>query len=440
MVDGPLREGNGEEVTTANLTAPREAVVATVEAPRKWKTPIAFGVFALLALLFFGLAGDARDVAFGWSDANDAIALEDLSVNSKAFGTVLGVLMVLIAGLAAVLVYKRRKVPAWLIVPFGVLFVWALVGWVGAGGRVPVEFLLTGALALSTPVVFGSLAGVIGERVGVVNIAIEGQLLIGAFVAAVTASVTDSLTAGLVAAMLGGALVSLVLAAFSIVYLVDQVIVGVVLNALAIGITNFLYSAVLNDRSAELNFPGTLPFLPIPFLSDIPIIGGVLFNQRITTYAMFVLVPLVYWILFKTKWGLRIRAVGEHPLAADTVGINVKRTRFWTVTLAGMIAGLGGGALTLGSVGAFVREMSAGQGFIALAAVILGRWNPWLAAAAALLFGFSRNFRIWAGQAGSTIPPDLIAMTPYLVTLIAVAGLVGRAVGPAAAGKPYVKQ
>jgi len=153
-----------------------------------------------------------------------------------------------------------------------------------------------------------------------------------------------------------------------------------------------------------------------------------------------VAVPVVWFVLFQTRLGLRIRAIGEHPLAADTVGLNVNRTRFWTVTVAGMIAGLGGAALTLGSVGAFVREMSAGQGFIALAAVILGRWNPWLAALAALLFGFSRNFRIWAGQAGSEIPPDLIAMTPYLVTLVAVTVLVGRAVGPAAVGRPYVKQ
>jgi len=148
----------------------------------------------------------------------------------------------------------------------------------------------------------------------------------------------------------------------------------------------------------------------------------------------------VWFVLFRTKLGLRIRALGEHPLAADTVGINVNRWRFWTVSVAGLIAGFGGAALTLGSIGPFVRDMSAGQGFIALAAVILGRWNPFLAAAAALLFGFSRNFRIWAGQAGSTIPPDLIAMTPYLVTLIAVAVLVGRAVGPKAAGKPYIKE
>jgi len=210
--------------------------------------------------------------------------------------------------------------------------------------------------------------------------------------------------------------------------------------ALMSGLTNFFYSAALSDNSQELNFPGTLPFLPIPLLSDIPVLGPVLFDQRITTYVMFLLVPLVWFVLFRTTLGLRIRALGEHPLAADTVGINVNRWRFWTVSVAGLIAGFGGAALTLGSIGPFVRDMSAGQGFIALAAVILGRWNPFLAAAAALLFGFSRNFRIWAGQAGSTIPPDLIAMTPYLVTLIAVAVLVGRAVGPKAAGKPYIKE
>ncbi|WP_309710439.1 ABC transporter permease [Pseudolysinimonas sp.] len=271
------------------------------------------------------------------------------------------------------------------------------------------------------------------------NIAIEGQLLGGAFTAAVVASVTDNLYVGLLAGMLTGALISMVLVTFSIKYLVDQIIVGVVLIALMVGLTNFFYSAALADNGQELNFPGTLPFLSIPLLSDIPVLGPVLFDQRLTTYIMFVLVPVVWFFLFKTRWGLRIRALGEHPLAADTVGINVNRWRFWTVTAAGLIAGLGGAALTLGSIGPFVRDMSAGQGFIALACVILGRWNPFLAAAAALLFGFSRNFRIWAGQAGSEIPPDLIATTPYVVTLLAVAVLVGRAVGPRAVGKPYIK-
>jgi ABC-type uncharacterized transport system permease subunit len=426
-------------VSVIDRTAPAAAPVIT-DAPRNYKVPIAFTVLGVLSLLLFGVFGRAADVAFRWSDPDDAIVLGDFVVGSQVLCTVLGVAMLVLAAVSWWRASARLKSPAWLTVPFGVFFVWSLVGWVGADGRVPVVFLLTGALALSTPVVFGALAGVIGERVGVANIAIEGQLLMGAFLAAVTASVTGSLFAGLFAAMLGGALVSLVLAAFSIKYLVDQIIVGVVLNALALGITNFLYAAVLNDNSEALNFPGTFPLLPIPFLSEIPVIGSVLFNQRITTYIMFVLVPVVWVVLFKTKWGLRIRAVGEHPLAADTVGINVNKTRFWTVTVAGLIAGLGGGALSIGAVGPFVREMSAGQGYIALAAVILGRWNPWLATLAALLFGFSTNFRIWASQAGSTIPPDLIAMTPYLVTLIAVAGLVGRSIAPAAVGKPYIKQ
>jgi len=424
-----------------SVTATDVPVVHTVtEVPRKWKIAAVLSVLSVVAFVFFGLLGDDRIATVVWSNANDAIVIPNVPVTSQTICIIAGVLLLVLAGLAVWFTVRRKPVPIWIVIAFTALFIISLIMWTGAGSKIPVVFLLTGSIALATPVVFGALAGVIGERVGVVNIAIEGQLLAGAFVSAVVASITDSLALGLIAALVGGALVSMVLAAFSIKYLVDQIIVGVVLNALVIGITNFFYAAVLSENSQEYNFPGTLPFLPIPGLSSIPVIGDVFFNQRITTYLMFILVPLVWYILFKTRWGLRLRAVGEHPLAADTVGINVNRTRFVAVTLAGMIAGLGGAALTLGSVGAFVREMSAGQGFIALAAVILGRWNPWLTTLAALLFGFSKNFRIFAGQTGSSIPPDLIAMVPYLVTLIAVAGLVGRVVGPAASGKPYVKQ
>lgn len=411
----------------------------TVAPPRNWKTPIVVTVLALTTFVAFGLFGSPQTVRFAWSETNSAVQLAPTPVNSMVLGIVLGVVALVVSALAFWFAARRKDTPFWIPLVSGFTFLTALVAWVGAGGTVPVVFLLTGAIGLSTAVVFGSLAGVIGERAGVTNIAIEGQLLGGAFISAVVASVTDSLLLGLLAAMIVGALLSMILAGFSIKYLVDQVVVGVVLIALMSGLTNFFYSAVLSDNSQALNFPGTLPFLPIPLLSDIPVIGPVLFDQRATTYIMFLLVPVVWFVLFRTKVGLRIRALGEHPLAADTVGIKVNRWRFWTVTVAGLIAGLGGAALTLGSIGPFVRDMSAGQGFIALAAVILGRWNPFMAAAAALLFGFSRNFRIWAGQAGSTIPPDLIAMTPYLVTLIAVAVLVGRAVAPKAVGKPYIK-
>jgi simple sugar transport system permease protein len=417
-----------------------EVAHITALAPRKWRTPVLLAIVAGLALIAFGLWGRDEPVRFVWSNASDSIVLPALETTSRIVGIVTGLIAVIAAAAAFWYAANRRKVPVWIILIVGVTFLSGLVAWVGAGGNVPVVFLLTGAIALSTPIVLGGLAGVLGERVGVVNIAIEAQLLVGAFVAAFVASSTGSYLVALIAAMVAGALVSVILAVFSIRYLVDQVVVGVVLIGLVSAITNFLYSAVLSQNSAELNNPGTLPRIAIPFLADIPVLGPVVFNQRITTYLMFILVPLVWFILFRTKWGLRIRALGEHPLAADTVGINVNRWRFWTVSLAGLIAGLGGAALTIGAVGPFVREMSAGQGFIALAAVILGRWNPWGMAAAALLFGFSSNFRVWAGQAGSALPPDLIEMTPYVVTIIAVAVVAGRVIGPKAAGKPYIKE
>jgi len=424
--------------TTAPSTSATGHVTAL--APRNWRIPTLLAVLGAITVLAFGVFGTDTSVEFGWSANSDAIVLEPTSANPRLLGWVLGILALLAAGAGFWYASRRRPVPIWISLIVGLAFLVSLVAWVGAGGRVPVVFLLTGAIGLSTAIVFGALAGVIGERVGVVNIAIEGQLLGGAFVAAVVASTTGNYLLAVVAAMVTGALISMVLAAFSIKYLVDQVVVGVVLIGLVAAITNFLYSAVLGPNSAEFNNPGTMPRIPIPLLSDIPVLGSVLFNQRPTTYLMFLLVPLTWYALFKTRWGLRVRALGEHPLAADTVGIKVNRMRFWTVSIAGLIAGLGGAALTVGGVGAFVREMSAGQGFIALAAVILGRWNPWYAALAALLFGFSSNFRIWAGQAGAAIPPDLIAATPYVVTILAVALVAGRVIGPRAAGKPYTKE
>jgi ABC-type uncharacterized transport system permease subunit len=406
--------------------------------PRSWRLPIILAVIGVATFVAFGLLGRDETTTFRWSDLSDAIVLESTSVSPRVLGIVCGLIALVIAGLAFWYAARRKRAPVWMLVILGAAFLVALVTFVGAGGSVPVEFLLTGAIGLSTAIVLGALAGVVGERVGVVNIAIEAQLLGGAFVAAILASTTGNFFVAIVAAMITGALISMVLAAFSIKYQVDQIIVGVVLIVLVTAITNFLYSSVMSDNSQQFNNPGTVPRITIPWLSDIPVLGPVFFDQRITTYLMFVLVPLTWFVLFKTRCGLRVRALGEHPLAADTVGIRVNSMRFWTVSIAGLIAGLGGASLTIGGVGAFVREMSAGQGFIALAAVILGRWNPWYAALAALLFGFSNNFRIWAGQV-SQIPPDLIAMTPYVVTILAVALVAGRVLAPRAVGKPYVK-
>jgi simple sugar transport system permease protein len=324
---------------------------------------------------------------------------------------------------------------------FSFLFVLAFLTWAaGDDSRpLPITSLLLGTVSLSVPFIFGAMGGVLSERSGVVNIAIEGQLLGGAFLAAVVGSMTRSIWLGLIAALVAGVLVSFVLAAFAIKYFVDQVIVGVVINVLVLGLTNFLYSQVLAKDASFLNNPPRLPSLPIPGLSAIPVIGPVLFDQSIIVYLMYIAVAAVYVGLFHTRWGLRLRSVGEHPQAADTVGINVTGTRFWNVSLAGAIVGLGGAYFTLGSVGSFNEDMTGGQGYIALAAVIFGRWDPIRATLAALLFGFASNLQYTLAAVGSPVPSEFLLMLPYVVTILAVAGFVGYVRGPAASGKPYIK-
>jgi len=403
------------------------------------KTPYLMTAFALFVLVAFGFLGKAETVAFQWTKSDDLVSIPDFPVPSNLVGLVLGSVLVAISVVSFVLAQRKRVTPLWLTLMFGLLAVVALLAWLAAGNTLPFAFILGNAVVLAVPLALGAMGGIMSERVGVVNIAIEGQLLTGAFLAAVVGSLTDNLYLGLIVAMIGAALLSMVLAVFSIQYLVDQIIVGVVLNVLVLGITNFLYAQWLSNDGQNSNFPGTFPIIPIPGLSAIPIIGPALFEARITTYLAYVIIPVLWFILFKTRLGLRARSVGEHPLAADTVGINVALTRFWWVTFGGLVAGLGGAALTIGAVGAFGRNMSGGQGFIALAVVILGRWHPFSAAAAALLFGFSIVLRVWANQVSPGIPTDFITIVPYVVTLIAVVGFVGRVRAPAATGKPYIK-
>jgi simple sugar transport system permease protein len=405
---------------------------------KSWKAPIAFGIFALAAIILFVVFGRDGESTFRLSTESDLIQLPAVVLPTRATGVVVSILLVLLAVLSAWMVATARKIPVWLMAVFAVLFLIAFLTWASAGQTIPVPGLLIGTVSLSVPLIFGALGGVISERVGVVNVAIEGQLLAGAFVSAVVASVTGNPFVGLIGAVVAGTLVSFVLAAFSIKYLVDQVIVGVVLNVLVTGLTSFLYSQVLTADPDLLNSPPRFDRLPIPLLSEIPIIGPTLFRQTIVVYLMYIAVAVVFYGLFKTKWGLRVRAVGEHPQAADTVGIKVNATRFWNVSLAGAIAGLGGAYFTLGSVGAFNKEMTAGAGYIALAAVIFGRWDPIRATLAALLFGFASNLQNVLGIIGSPVPSEFMLMLPYVVTIFAVAGLVGRVRGPAAAGRPYV--
>ncbi len=404
-----------------------------------FKSPVVMGALGLVVLYFFGIAGRAGQTTFELTRKEDAIQLPHIEIGSQQLGVISGVLMLLVAAAALSLSLRNQKTPIWLASIYGFVGVTALLGWLAAGNTVPVVFIAGTALVLAVPIMLGAMAGVMSERSGITNIAIEGQLLTGAFMAAVVSSITDNFALGIFAAMFTASLMSMVLAVFAIKFLAQQIIVGVVLNVLVIGITNFLYQQWLTEDGENVNFPGTLDIIKIPILSDIPVLGPVLFENRITVFAALLIVPALWFVLFKTKLGLRARAVGEHPLAADTVGINVSRTRFWWVTIGGAIAGLGGAALTVGNAGAFGREMSGGFGFIALAVVILGRWHPISAALAALLFGFSIILRVWANQVSPGIPTDFITMVPYIVTIIAVVGFVGQSRPPKSLAIPYVK-
>ncbi|MFM5951042.1 MAG: ABC transporter permease [Micrococcales bacterium] len=404
-----------------------------------WKTPIVLAFFALLVMVAFGFLGKPGDVTYNLSNKGDIFSVPDIVVASTFVNILLGGLMLAIASVSVYLTVRGKRTPSWLTLIAGLTGATALLGWLAAGNTVPVSFILGSAIVLAVPIILGGLGGLMSERVGVVNIAIEGQLLTGAFMASVIGTVTHNLWIGLAAAMIASAILSMALASLAIKYLVDQIIIGVLINVLVIGITNFLYSQWLASAGEEANFPGTFDIISIPYLSGLPIIGPALFEARITVYLTFLLVPLIWFLLFRTKLGLRARAVGEHPTAADTVGINVGRTRFWWVTAGGAIAGLGGAALTIGNVGDFGREMSGGLGFIALAVVILGRWQPFYVSAAALLFGFAIILRVWANGVAPGIPTDFITMVPYLVTLVAVAGFAGKVRAPAASGQPYIK-
>ena len=438
------------------MTTVEESVMVTTDRSassffKQWRAVIGYGAIGLVSLFVFGF-GTARgdSTSFAVSRPNDTIKLPHFSVPSQSTAIGLSILLLAVAGFQVWAQRRKMRVGVWLPIVFAVVFMAALLTWAGAG-RANTDMAITGLLVsgvfLAVPLVFGALAGTLCERSGIVNIAIEGQLLGGAFLAVVVASTTHNAYLGLLAAPLAGALVGALLALFAVRYWVDQIVVGVVLNVLVIGITNFLYSTVLtgnrglNQAGAQIGAQGgvIMHSLPIPLLSDIPIIGPVFFDQNALVYLMYAIVIVFQIMLFKSRWGLRVRAVGEHPLAADTVGIKVNRTRVRNTILGGAIAGLGGAFFTVASGLAFSKEMTAGKGYIALAAMILGRWNPRGALLAALLFGFADALRIQLGVVGSAIPSEFLAMLPYLATIFAVAGLVGRSRPPAAENIPYKK-
>ena len=433
----PHLDGPDGSVPEADL--PTSAVLRDVGV-RTLRPAVGLAVLALVALVVFALNASGQSVQFRFSGENDAVRLPDVSVASTLCGWVVTAVLAVLAGYAAV---RARALPRWASLVAGFFFVTGFLVWIVGTAQTPsisVTALLAGSVALATPLVFGSLGGLLCERSGVVNIAIEAQLLFGAFSAAVVATIAGSAWAGLLAAVLGSVLVSVVLAVFAIRYRVNQVIVGVVLNVLVSGLTGFLFATVLEPNAAAFNSPERLPHVRIPVLAEIPVVGPVLFDQSVIGYIMYVTVAVVWFALYRTRWGLRTRAVGEHPKAADTLGIPVNALRVRNVLLGGAVAGLGGAFYTLVSVSAFTRDMTAGSGYIALAALIFGRWNPVGALLASLLFGFASNLESILSFLGTPVPSQFLAMLPYVVTILAVAGLVGRSRGPAASGEPYLKE
>jgi ABC-type uncharacterized transport system permease subunit len=397
----------------------------------------------LVCVFAWGFGANPGDAEFALIATGDTFAVPDLEVPAEATAITLGVVVALLGVWQVVRGFSKRQM-RWVLVAVLLCFVVAFLCWASTGSPgnpLNVPGLLQNTLLLATPLVLGALAGILCERTGVINVAIEGQFLAGAFAGALGASLSKSLGVGVVTAVIAGGLMGALLAVFAIKFLVNQVVLGVVLNAFALGITGFGYDALMQSDPSTYNEPGFFAPIRIPLLADIPVIGQVFFNVNIIVYLTYILIIVIDVALFRTRWGLRTRAVGEHPRAADTVGIKVLRTRYRNVIMGGMVAGLGGAFLTIGAIGGFTKDISSGKGFIALAAVIFGKWSPRGAIGAALLFGFADALQSLLSVAGTpvAIPSNFLLMLPYLATLFAVAGLVGKVRAPAADGEPYVK-
>ena len=413
--------------------------VRALSAPerRRKRGIITMAVLALFGFTVFGLLPkEGLPVTYSFVLGNEWIFVKEWIVNSKTGALGFSIASIL-AVLLATLQFRARKTSRFASGLFAATFLMSFLCWAAAGKFIPFTGLLQGALLLSVPLIFGAMAGVLSERSGVINIAIEGQLLAGAFMSGVIASLTQNTWLGLLIAPFAGAAISWLLAVFAIKYGIDQVVLGFVLNVLVIGLTNFLYKKLLIPYQTTWNSGGTFAPIEIPLLSKIPVIGPIFFSQSIIVYLMYVVVIVIHIALFKSRWGLRTRSVGEHPTAAESVGIDVNKIRFRNVVIAGAVAGLGGAFFTLGAVGAFNKEMTAGKGFIALAALIFGRWSPMGAVAAALIFGFADNLQGLLTITGTPIPSEFMLMAPYIATIIAVSGFVGKVRAPAADGIPY---
>ena len=391
-------------------------------------------VLGSIIYIFLGLNIDGY-ATFRLSRPTDPFALPNLILPAHSF---IGISALLIAFFGGRIIIKAPKKFTLFIALSFFLAIAAFLVWATAGKSFSLTGMLQATVVRAVPIALAAMAGIMCERVAVINIGIEGMLLAGAFAGALFGSIFGNFF-GLISAILVGGFFGFILAALVVTFRVDQIIAGVAINIFVLGITSFLTSHLLKSNP-ELNDAPVFKSINLPVLSDIPVLGPVLFKQNIFVYFSIFIVIISTHYLFKTAYGLRARAVGEHPKAAETLGISVLKTRFHHVIMGGMIAGFGGAWFTLGSVGRFDEGMTGGRGFIGLAAMIFGRWHPVGALFAALIFGFADSLQQKLAILRTPIPSEFLAMAPYLVTIIVVAGIVGNAKAPQAIGQAYVKE
>jgi len=397
---------------------------------------LAIGLFIWLVLSQTTLP--EAETIFVMTPGGSVVKTPDLKFNSLL---VINILAILCGGLGVFQFIKGfGKYTNLVLILVGLMLTVSFLAWGARGGSINVGGMLRIMIMRSIPIVLGALSGILCERAGVVNIAIEGMMIAGALVGAIVGSLFG-LWAGVLSAIVVGGLVAVVHAILSIKYKVDQIISGTIINIFTIGLTSYIVTKILQEREFQyLNQSGIFMPTGIPILSKIPFLGPILFNHNPYVYGMYIMVFVLTITLFYTKWGLRLRSVGEHPKAADTLGINVFRMRYIAVILGGMLAGFAGSYFSLGSAGYFNQDMTAGRGFIGLAAMIFGNWTPVGALGAGLLFGFAESLATNLSLLRVPIPSDLMLTVPYVLTMVVLAGVVGRSRGPAAAGTPYEKE
>ncbi len=413
-------------------------ILSTESPTRRIIMGVVFIVFGLGIVLLFAIHSSPDQVTeFQLNPGGSTAVIPPINLPTSIVLYALAILSAVLGGVQLAKGLKKLTgLALGLVVGF---FVFCFLTWAAAGKSLNLAGLFVTTLGKSVPITLGALAGIICERAGVFNIAIEGMMLMGALAGCFMSSILQNAWLGLLFALITGGLVALLHAILSIKYKVNQIISGTVINIFATGFTSYMNSKFMQPYQ-NLNNPIMFQTWEIPLLSKIPFIGPILFKNNLYVYAMYILLIVLTVILFKTKSGLRLRSVGEHPKAADTLGIKVIRTRYIAVILSGVVAGFAGSYFTLGSVGRFDQVMTGGRGFIGLAAMIFGNYMPAGAFNAGLLFGFADSLKDRLSILNVNIPSSFLLMAPYLATIIALAGVVGRAQPPAAGGIPYEKE